>query len=211
MGNTGIAIIGGADGPTEAFLAGNSNAAIFGSFAAAAALLMVFAFAFAKCLRAGEKKQKMFIVGALALCLIYMALCCVKIYAAAYINFFGMWDKINPTQAETDAFIRSHFMYAMLFAGYIGMGVLLSLCIAFTALRGFMNKTAKKITFALFCIAAAVVLSGVMIHIAGNLGKPDMAFGIATAGLVFMAAVMLAKINRNGKLKDDNSSAECKE
>ncbi len=195
-----IGIIGGADGPTKVFIAGHSNAAMFGSLAVAAVLLVIFAFLFAKCLKADEKKQKMFVIGALALCLIYMALCCVKIYAVAYINFFGMWDKIDPTQAEIDAFIRSHFAYTMLFAGYFGMGVLLSLCIAFAALRGFMSKTAKNVTFALFCAAAAVFLMGTTIHIVGNLGRPDMAFGMAAVGLVVMAAIMLAKINRNEKL-----------
>ena len=45
-----IGIIGGADGPTKVFIAGHSNAAMFGSLAVAAVLLVIFAFLFAKCL-----------------------------------------------------------------------------------------------------------------------------------------------------------------
>ncbi|MBQ6555875.1 MAG: hypothetical protein IJR45_01485 [Firmicutes bacterium] len=192
-----VSIIGGADGPTAVFLSRPSPMTVMGCVAAAVILILLAAFVFNKCLKAGEKQRKIFVFSALALNDVYLFIKFTIIFMTLYSMFLAEWNG-SVQGAELDALNRIYEMNIFIGGGFAVVHNLLIIGIFIFAFYKRMNKTFKNVTAVIFYIIAAVIFAADVICGLVNLGTPEMSVTAVLAALMIMVMAMFAKIRKEG-------------
>ncbi len=192
-----VGIIGGADGPTSAFLSGYSPIIKIGSIAAAIVLILLAALVFNKCLKSGEKPRKIFIFSALILNDVYLFVKFTIIFITLYNMFWSVYSgAVNPQGAEYNAFIEIYTRNIFIGGGFGAVHNLLIVGIFIFAVYKRMNKTFQNVTAVMFYIIAAVILVTDVINAFVHFGTLEMSVTAVLAALMIMNMAMFARMRK---------------